>query len=61
MEQPLDIKAARAALNMSQTKLADAIGVDQGSVSAWENDRHKPSKAARKAIEKLLAERARSE
>lgn len=36
------IKDARINLKMTQTQLADLIGVSFNSISDWENDKHKP-------------------
>lgn len=53
----IDVKAVRAALEMTQTQLAAELGVAQGDVSNWERGRHQPSGAARRAIENLLKDR----
>lgn len=37
------IKAARLSAQLTQTELADAMGVTKGNVSAWENARHEAS------------------
>lgn len=55
----IDVKAIRTALGMTQAQLAAEIGVAQGDVSKWENDKYAPSRAARRALEKLLAERSK--
>lgn len=51
-----DIKTVRETLDLTQTALAEKIGVAQGDVSNWENGKHKPSRAARASIARLLAE-----
>lgn len=33
----IDIKALRSNLGMTQTQLGEAVGVDQSTVSTWEN------------------------
>ncbi len=40
---PTWIKARRKALGLNQRKLADAVGVSQGTVSSWETGRAAPS------------------
>lgn len=37
------IRAARLSAEMTQTELAEAMGVTKGNVSAWENARHEAS------------------
>jgi DNA-binding transcriptional regulator YiaG len=54
MDQPIDVKALRATLKLTQTELASQVGVAQGDVSNWENGKHSPSRAARKTLERLL-------
>jgi len=56
MQDHFDIATIRETLGLTQTALADKIGVAQGDVSNWENRKHKPSRAARATIERLLAE-----
>lgn len=56
METDFDIKAIRETLKLTQTALAEKIGVNQGDVSNWERGRNGISRAARKAIERLLEE-----
>lgn len=60
MEQPIDVKAIRATLKLTQAELADEVGVAQGDVSNWETGKHAPSRAARKTLERLVAERERA-
>lgn len=43
MEMKQWIRQARLHAGMTQEKLADALGVTKGNVSAWENGRHEPS------------------
>lgn len=37
MEKELDIKAIRSDLGLTQAKLAEEVGVDQSTISNWEN------------------------
>lgn len=61
MEQSIDFAAVRAKLGMTQTQMAEELGVAQGDLSNWETGKHKPSKLARRALEaginKLLNDR----
>jgi len=56
METTPNIKAIRETLGLTQSALANKIGVAQGDVSNWETGRHKPTRAARASIARLLAE-----
>lgn len=56
MENELDIKALRKELgDISQAQLADAMGVDQSTVSNWENGQ-RPRGPARKLLLSLKPE-----
>ena len=46
----------RAELNLSQTELAEVLGVSFTSVNRWENGKYQPTKAIKKRIE-LLCEK----
>lgn len=48
----IDVKRLRKRLNLSQAELADKLGVEQPSVSRWEND-GPMSKPIRKLLEHL--------
>jgi DNA-binding transcriptional regulator YiaG len=37
MENEIDVRALREKLGLTQVQLAVALGVDQGTVSKWEN------------------------
>ena len=50
-----DIKDLRGALSKTQQGLADSIGVDVQTVQAWEQKRKRPSRLARRALERLAA------
>lgn len=54
MDQEIDVKAIRTTLDMTQAELADAVGVDQGTVSKWENG-STPRGPARILLQQLLA------
>lgn len=56
MQELPDIKTIRETLDCTQTQLAELIGVAQGDVSNWENGKHKPSRAARASLARLLKE-----
>jgi len=56
MEQAIDIKAIRSELGLTQTALAEVLGVDQGTVSNWERAAHVPRGPARKLLERLRSE-----
>lgn len=54
MEQILDVRAIRAQLGLTQAQLGDAVGVDQSTVSNWENGMS-PRGPARKMLQNLAA------
>lgn len=43
---PRDIRKLRAALNLSQEKLARMLGTTRQVVTYWESGKHKPSRMA---------------
>lgn len=45
----------------SQQFLADQLGVDQGTVSKWENSKASPSGPAKKLLERFVSERPSDE
>ena len=53
--EPKEIKALRKRLGLTQTQMADKIGVTKTSVLNWENGIAKPSKLARRELERLEA------
>lgn len=55
MEQPLDVRAIRTKLGFTQAQLGDAVGVDQSTVSNWENGMP-PRGPARKILENLASD-----
>jgi len=50
------ITTLREARGWSQAFLADQLGVDQGTVSKWENGKASPSGPARKLLERFASE-----
>ena len=54
MKDDLDVKALRARLKLTQAQLGEAVGVDQSTVSNWENG-SPPRGPARKLLVKLAA------
>ncbi len=52
MEQSIDVRAIRAKLGLTQAQLGDAVGVDQSTVSNWENGMA-PRGPARKLLESM--------
>jgi len=56
MHDEIDIKAVRDTLGVNQTQLAELVGVAQGDISNWELGKHKPSRAARATLKRLLDE-----
>lgn len=53
-----DIKALRRALDLSAKKLAEALGVDQATVLAWEREELFPTKRHAEAMSALAARAA---
>lgn len=56
MEHEIDIKELRASLGVTQSQLADALGLDQSTISNWENGHQKPRGPARKLLASLTKE-----
>lgn len=50
-----EIKAARAALSMSQVQFAEALGISRRNVENWEADSRSPPVYLRLAIAALVA------
>ena len=48
-----EIKALRKKLKMTQTELANALGVHRVTVAEWEGNRKKPSNLARRQLNRL--------
>lgn len=59
MDQPLNVRAIRQELGLTQAQLGEAVGVDQSTVSNWENGMP-PRGPARKLLENLVADRPAS-
>ena len=53
---PAFIKDMRLRLGLTQEELAHKLGVSFTSVNRWENEQTKPSKLAKKQLERLMAE-----
>lgn len=51
---PAELRRARIACGLTQIELADRLGVDQASVSRWENGRQNPDRQIQKQIRDLL-------
>ena len=51
---PLDIEGKRRAKKLSQSQLAERMGVTQGQISRWETGRAKPTKENQKRLEEIL-------
>ena len=49
-----NLRKIRKAKGMRQKKLADALGVTQGTVSAWESGRWDPTVENLRAVAKVL-------
>jgi DNA-binding transcriptional regulator YiaG len=51
----IDVKALRERLKLTQAKLAEAVGVDQSTVSNWEKHVTVPRGPARKLLHSLAS------
>lgn len=60
MEQQIDVRAIRVSLGLTQAQLGEAVGVDQSTVSNWENGMM-PRGPARKLLQTLVTAPARKE
>ena len=60
MEQQIDVRAIRVSLGLTQAQLGEAVGVDQSTVSNWENGMM-PRGPARKLLQTLVSAPARKE
>lgn len=58
LETPEDFVAARKALGLNQPAFADALGVDQGTISKWETGKVNPSGPAKRLIVRMLEDAA---
>lgn len=54
METQIDVRSLRNSLGLTQAQLADAVGVDQSTVSNWENG-ITPRGPAKKLLQSLSA------
>ena len=57
-DYPERIKRIRARLGLTQTQLAELLGVSFATVNRWENQQSQPSQLAWPRIERLVAEDA---
>ena len=48
-----EIKELRKKLKMTQTEMAEELGVDFASVNRWENEKQKPSRLAERQLKRL--------
>ncbi|TAA48937.1 DNA-binding transcriptional regulator [Shinella sp. JR1-6] len=53
MENEIDIKELRASLGVTQSQLAEALGLDQSTISNWENGHQNPRGPAKKLLKSL--------
>src|SRR6185437_7804637 len=53
---PVQLKALRAHLQISQEELASKLGVSFATVNRWESGKSKPQRAQREAVERLLGD-----
>lgn len=56
VDYPATIIKLRAILNLSQSALAEMLGVSFTSVNRWENGKYEPTKLVKKKIELLCKE-----
>ncbi|TMP63114.1 hypothetical protein CWB79_22415 [Pseudoalteromonas sp. S1649] len=56
MEQHIDVRALRASLRWTPAHLGEAVGVDQSTVSNWENGMLPRRGPARKILQSLVSE-----
>jgi putative transcriptional regulator len=54
----VSIRELRRNLRMTQEEFAHTLGITVATVNRWENGHAKPSKLARRAIERLVQYRA---
>jgi DNA-binding transcriptional regulator YiaG len=50
-----DVKEIREKLGLNQAELAELVGVNQTSVSHWEQKKRRPSRAAQILLEQLFS------
>lgn len=55
IDYPATLLRIRAELNLSQTALAELLGVSFTSINRWENGKYQPTKVAKEKI-KLICE-----
>ncbi len=54
----VDIRELRRNLRMTQEEFAHTLGITVATVNRWENGHAKPSKLARRALERLASVRS---
>jgi putative transcriptional regulator len=54
MFEAIDVKSVRQKLNLTQAALAEKLGVDQGTVSNWENGKNSPNGPAHRLMVQML-------
>lgn len=59
MENEIDVKAIRDTLGLTQAGLAEQVGVDQSTISNWENGQT-PRGPARRLLLSLIAPKPKS-
>lgn len=53
MEQQIDVRNIRESLGLTQAQFGELVGVDQSTVSNWENGETRPRGPAIKMIESV--------
>ena len=48
------LTAMRKALGLSQERMAEKLGVDEGTLQGWEAGKHQPTKKSLEAIERVI-------
>ena len=54
MSIDIDVKAIREELGLTKVELADKLGVERHSISRWEDKEGRPSKLAKRELNRLL-------
>ena len=56
MAKQINVKKLRTRLNLTQTALADLVGVNQSTIARIENDGRPPSKPVLKLLEQIASD-----